>query len=82
MHQVLWLVVPPIAFIVYAVVEEARGSAWAKREMGLTWRSVIDTWMSGRPFSGYGGFMIGNPVINFVIFGVSWGASQLLGAYL
>jgi hypothetical protein len=77
MHQALWLIVPPIAFIAYAVAEEARGSAWAKREMGLTWRNVIDTWMSGRPFRGYGGFMFGNPAMAFVIFGVFWAASSL-----
>jgi hypothetical protein len=77
MHEVLWLVVPPIAFIGYAVLEEARGSVWAKREMGITWRNVIDTWMSGRPLRGYGGFMFGNPALSFVIFGVASAVSSL-----
>jgi len=78
MHQALWLVAPPILFIGYAVLEEGRGSLWAKREMNLTWRNVFDTWMSGRPLNGYGGFMFLNPLINFVVFGIAWAASSLL----
>src|SRR4051812_28235021 len=66
MHQALWLVVPPIAFIAYALLEIGRGSAWARREMGLTWRNVFDAWISGLPFRGYGNFMFLNPLINVV----------------
>ena len=75
-HKALWLIVPPATFVIYAVVEQARSSAWAKREMDLTWRNVFDTWMSGLPFRGYGGFMVGNPVINFVVFGFAWAVSS------
>jgi hypothetical protein len=80
MHQAPWLVAPPIAFIVYALLEIGRNAAWAKREMGLTGRHVADTWMSGRPFRGYGGFMFGGPAMNFVIFGVAWAASSYLSS--
>lgn len=76
-HEALWLIVPPAAFFLYAVIEQARGSAWAKREMGLTWGNVMDTWMSGRPFNGYGGFLLGNPLITFVAFGLAWVVSTL-----
>jgi hypothetical protein len=78
MHQALWLVAPLILFIGYALVEEGRGSLWAKREMNLTWHNVFDTWMSGRPLRGYGGFMFGSPVINFLVFGFAWAVSSLL----
>jgi hypothetical protein len=77
MHQALWLPVPPIAFVVYTLLEVGRGSAWAKREMDLTWRNVFDTWMSGLPFRGYGNFVFLNPVINFVVFGFAWAVSSL-----
>jgi hypothetical protein len=77
MHQALWFVVPPIAFVAYALLEIARGSAWAKREMGLTGREVIGAWKSGLPFRGYGTFMFINPAISWAIFGVVWAASSL-----
>jgi hypothetical protein len=80
MHQALWLIVPPIAFITYALLEVGRGSAWAKREMGLTGRQVINSWISGLPFRGYGTFMFANPVISWLIFGVAWAASYLSSA--
>jgi hypothetical protein len=76
MHQALWLVAPPVLFIGYALLQVGRGSAWAKREMDLTWRNILDTWMSGQPFRGYGNFMFLNPVINFVVFGVAWAVSS------
>ena len=76
MHQALWLIVPPILFIAYALLEVGRSSAWAKREMGLTGRQVINTWMSGLPFRGYGRFMFVLPAISWVIFGVAWAASS------
>ena len=77
MHQVLWLLVPPIAFVVYMLLEVGRNSAWAKREMDLTWRNIFDSWMSGLPFRGYGNFVFANPVINFVVFGFAWAVSLL-----
>jgi hypothetical protein len=77
MHQALWLPVPPVAFISYALLEVGRNSAWAKREMDLTWRSIFDTWVSGLPFVGYGRFMFGNPAVGLVLFGLAWVASSL-----
>jgi hypothetical protein len=72
LHQLLWLIVPPIAFIGYAFLEVGRTDAWAKREMDLTGRQVADAWISGRSFRGYGRFMFGNPLMNFFVFGATW----------
>jgi hypothetical protein len=77
-HQVPWLVVPPIAFISYALLEIGRNSAWAKREMGLTEGQVIEAWKSGLPFRGYSTFMFVNPLVSWGIFGVAWVASAYL----
>jgi hypothetical protein len=77
MHQALWLPVPPIAFITYAVLEVGRGSVRAKREMDLTWGQIFRTWMSGLPFRGYGQFIFGNPAMGLVLFGLAWVASSL-----
>jgi hypothetical protein len=74
-HQVLWLVVLPIAFIGYALLEVGRNSAWTKRDMGLTGGQVIEAWKSGLPFRGYGTFMFVNPLVGAGIFGVAWVAS-------
>jgi hypothetical protein len=77
MHQALWLPIPPVAFITYALLEVGLNSAWAKREMGLTWRQIFNTWISGLPFRGYGGFMFGNPAVSLVLFGLAWAASSV-----
>jgi hypothetical protein len=68
MHQALWLMVPPIAFIGDTLWEVGRHSARAKREMNLT---------PDLPFRGYGKFAFLNPVIDFVLFGVTWAATSL-----
>jgi hypothetical protein len=78
MHQVWWLIVPPIAFIGYAALEVARNDAWAKREMNLTWGQVAMAWMSGASFRGYGRFLFVNPLVGFVLFGITWAASSIL----
>jgi hypothetical protein len=75
MHQALWLPVPPIAFMTYALLEVGRKSVWAKKEMQLTWGQIFKTWMSGLPFRGYGGFMFLNPAVVLVLFGLAWAAS-------